>query len=124
LAGFGGAAVEAGEFEVPAEDVGDAGEDLGLREDDVEERVFVDEVGEAVGAGFLVNFFAGFIAFGVEDFGVLLIDGGDLGRGEDGGEMEEAVEVEGLFLFKREGGLVNVEGDQGLEDIHERLRYF
>ena len=65
-AGEGGAAVQGGESEV-GQDVGHHGEHPGVGEADVEDGVLVDEVGEAVGAGLLMHFKAGLVAFGDGD---------------------------------------------------------
>lgn len=70
--GLGRAIVETGELEIGAEDCGGGGEQGGVGDDAVEDFAFVDQVGEALGVGFLPKFGSGVFTFDRHAFG----DGG------------------------------------------------
>ena len=69
--GLGGAVVEARELVIGAEDCYGGGEQGGVSDDPVEDFSFVDQIGEALGIGFLPKFSTGVFSF----------DGNTLGDG-------------------------------------------
>ena len=91
--GLGGAVVEAGEFVVRAEDGGGGGEQGGVGDDPVEDFPLVDEVGEALGVGFLAELGSGVFTLDGHAFG----DGG-AERFEPGGVDHSGDDRVPLFL--------------------------
>jgi hypothetical protein len=68
----------------------------------VEDRAFVDEVGQAIGAGFLVNFDARLVALGSQELAHAVAHAVDLLRRQDATERQIPIAIELLLLPVRE----------------------
>jgi len=113
LAGESGAAVECGEFHVVLQDVGDAGEKSRMGEADAEDLALVDEVGEARGAGFLVDFESSLFLFDGEEFGEPVANGIDLRGIENAVQGKVTVLIEEIFFRLGERAVGDAERMQG-----------
>lgn len=64
---LGESGVEAGEFEISFEHMGDGGKDLRVLVEDIEDLAFVDQIGESICPGFLVDLLTGFVALFIQE---------------------------------------------------------
>jgi hypothetical protein len=121
LAGEGSAAVEGRESELGAEDVPHRGEDAGMAEADLEHGILVDQVGQPVGALFLVHLEAGPVALGGGEFGRSCVEGVHLLGGENVFQGEESVAVEPVRLGWGEFAAGHAEVAQRGRHVHRVL---